>query len=822
MADFASGFPDMAYGVWNDLYWVGNESLAANPGIAMFLYGSLGPVGFAKFYCPLALLFFGLAMWVFLRTLGFNATVCALGALAAALNGNRFSVACWGLPSWVICGAGAVLALAAVARSVRTRPFLMSCLAGLGTGVAVSEGFDTGALLSLLVAAYAVFVWLTQGEVVKAAAPKAMVKMGLLVLCAVMLASHILLTLVSTQIKGVAGTAQDEATRRQQWDFATQWSMPVAETARLAIPGLYGYRMDTPDGGNYWGGIGRSPGWEKTGMGIPRHSGSGEYAGLLVVLLALFGVANSFRSKDGPFTVEQRRHVWFWSAVGLLSLLMAYGRHAPVFQLFYALPYMSTIRSPLKFLHIVHFALIILFAYGLHGLIRIGSAGVDEASRGVTAHVLAWWRRALAFDRRWVAGLGGFAGLAIFCVAVFGAKRQQFVEHLTTQAFDARSASAISHFVIGELALFLVLLLVSGVAIVVVQSGFWGGRRAKWIGIILGLIMIVDFGHANRPWVRYWNYNEKYAANPVTDFLKKDAHEHRVTVFPFQISQDLGTLQQLYGIEWTQHLFPYNNIQTLDITQEPRTLEDDKKYREALAKHSPATLIRLWELTNTKYIVGLGGQFASAIGPQLDAGRNRFRLHSSFNIVAKKPGTQPTSLEDVTVQTATNGVFGLVEFTGALPRAKLYRNWSVSLDETETLSLLTNVVFDPHQSVIVGKEIPMPQSAEILPGGADAVRFKSYHPRKIVLEAEAGARAVLLLNDKYSPKWTVTVDGEVSELLRCNYLMRGVVVPPGKHEIVFRYEPHPPALTVTLLTSVAGLGLLIFVFVVDRRREDQS
>src|SRR5207245_5043136 len=31
----------------------------------------------------------------------------------------------------------------------------------------------------------------------------------------------------------------------------------------LLIPGLFGYRMDTPGGGNYWGAIGRDPAWDR-------------------------------------------------------------------------------------------------------------------------------------------------------------------------------------------------------------------------------------------------------------------------------------------------------------------------------------------------------------------------------------------------------------------------------------------------------------------------------------------------------------------------------------------------------------------------------
>ena len=814
-------YPDVFKGVWSDSNWVGADSLSANPGITSFLFWILGPVGFAKLYCPLALLMFGLAVWLFLRALNFSPAVCMLGAVAAALNGNRFSVACWGLPAWVICAAGSVLALTALVYSTRQRPWLMCALAGLGTGISVSEGFDTGALLSLMVASYGTFLWYNQGETPGKATKTVCLRMAVVVACAGLLSAHVLHTLVTTQIKGVAGTAQDQKTKDDQWNFATQWSFPKAETLRLFIPGIYGYRLDTPNGGNYWGSVGRSAGWDQTKQGIPRHSGSGEYAGLLVVMLAGFAFIYSWRRGEDVYTREQKRNIWFWSAAGFICLLLSYGKYAPLFQFFYWLPYMSTIRSPLKFLHIVHLALVILFAFGLHGLFKIGIAAAKDKGESFGRHLGKWWKEVAAFDRRWMVGLSSFFVLSVFSAMLFAAKKGNFETFLQTQAIDANSAKAIGHFAMGELTIYLLLLLFATGAILLIQSGFWGKNTGKWAGGILALFLIADFGHANGPWVKYWDYTDKYATNPIIDFLKENPHEHRVSMPQiFQLGQGFTMMQQMYGMEWTQHLFPYHHIQTIDITQEPRMLEENKKYRETVSAFNPQTLVRLWELTNTKYIIGVGGAFAKQFGPQLDRGRNRFRLHTAFNIIPKKPGAQPKMLQELTVQVATNGSLGLVEFTGALPRAKLYSNWSVITNDTEALSMLTNAVFDPHQSVIVANEIPLPKTAGVNNGGQ--VSITSYGPREIALDALAIRKSVLLLNNKFSPKWKVYVDEKPAELLRCNFLMRGVMLEPGQHKVVFRFEPQPPALIITVLSLVGGLALLVLAIVQPRRKAEEQ
>ena len=192
-------------------------------------------------------------------------------------------------------------------------------------------------------------------------------------------------------ITGIVGTGQDTETKLHHWDWATQWSLPKAETFGLVVPGLFGYKLDTPKdmmpilqnaykGGEYWGGVGRDPAIDRyfdngrqgeQPPGFMRFTGGGNYLGILVALLAAFAVAQSFRRENSPFTETQKRFIWFWAVVVAGSLLLSWGRFAPVFyKMFYALPYASTIRNPAKFVLTLSWATVILFAYGVHVLSR--------------------------------------------------------------------------------------------------------------------------------------------------------------------------------------------------------------------------------------------------------------------------------------------------------------------------------------------------------------------------------------------------------------------------------------------------------------------
>ena len=91
--------------------------------------------------------------------------------------------------------------------------------------------------------------------------------------------------------------------------------------------------------------------------------------------------------------------------------------------------------------------------------------------------------------------------------------------------------------------------------------------------------------------------------------------------------------------------------------------------------------------------------------------------------------------------------------------------------------------------MLVADPLPAPAPGSLTNQNAGTVDFASYAPRRIVLQAKADAPAVLLLNDRFSPIWKVSVDGKPAKLLRCNYLMRGVYLPPGSHTVAFRFSP---------------------------------
>jgi hypothetical protein len=804
MADYY-GAPGGFVGVWDNLHWVGmyGGHFFAIP--TYLLLWLLGPIPFAKFYAPVTALVLGICAWIFFRRIG-NPRVAVLGSIAAALNMNFFSNAAWGLGTRGLSLGATFLALAAIEAGMARRwmvVLLTSVLAGFGVGWSLLEGGDNGAIFSLFVGSYAVFrtwadapAWRTAGM--------GILKGGLIAACAVIMAFPTLEASFRTAGKTSGAPSQETQSPQQKWDFATQWSLPKIETLRVIIPGLFGYRMDTPEGGNYWGRVGEAPGAPQQ---MPRYSGAGEYAGVLVVLIAIWAVVESFRTKGLTFSPIERRVIWFWVVAALIAMLAGWGRHGPLgglfFRIFHELPGLKDMRNAMKFFHALHLCLMILFAYGLLGLSR---RFLDVASKpgSLGEQFKAWWNKPSP-EKSWA--WVSLAGVALAAVAWFGylGSRRSLVKHLQEAGFpDAGMAAQIARFSTNEVLIFTLLLALCVAVLVLILSGAFAGRRAGVVSALMGLILVLDLGRSNKPWIIHYNWKEKYASNPIIDILKDKPHEHRVTVVPFQINQQLGMLQQYYQVEWLQHHFPFYNIQSIDMSQDPRPAADKVAFRQAVKD-----IGRLWQLTNTRYLLGLGGQLPEMLNQQLDPKERRFRQHTAFTLFQ-----QPNS-QAIGVETNANGPFALIEFTGALPRAKLYSNWEVLPNDNAVLTRLGDTNWNPAQTVLLSGDAPKSGRPGAAPGTAtitDAARTKEVHVKTV-----SESPAMLLLNDKMEPEWQVTVDGKPAKPLKANYLMRAVEVPAGKHDVVFKWEMKPKQLWIVGSCDLAGLVLLGVLWAVRRK-----
>jgi hypothetical protein len=90
--------------------------------------------------------------------------------------------------------------------------------------------------------------------------------------------------------------------------------------------------------------------------------------------------------------------------------------------------------------------------------------------------------------------------------------------------------------------------------------------------------------------------------------------------------------------------------------------------------------------------------------------------------------------------------------------------------------------FDPPSG-----RLPQPRMTGLPPTGG-AARLVEDGVSTLVVHVE-GSGGFLVLSDSFVPGWTAEVDGRAADILPVDGAFRAVAVPPGTHSVVFRYRP---------------------------------
>ncbi len=109
---------------------------------------------------------------------------------------------------------------------------------------------------------------------------------------------------------------------------------------------------------------------------------------------------------------------------------------------------------------------------------------------------------------------------------------------------------------------------------------------------------------------------------------------------------------------------------------------------------------------------------------------------------------------------------------------------------------------------------------DLRPGGAgeSSVELVEYKPNKLKYKARVGSgKPLAVFSQIWYPKgWRAYIDGEETPIVRANYLLRGLLISEGEHEVEFRFEPasyytgNKVALgsSLMLILALAGVGYI--------------
>ena len=153
-----------------------------------------------------------------------------------------------------------------------------------------------------------------------------------------------------------------------------------------------------------------------------------------------------------------------------------------------------------------------------------------------------------------------------------------------------------------------------------------------------------------------------------------------------------------------------------------------------------------------------------------------------------------------------------------LPPAEIY-------SAIKTSEFSDHVPFDPLQAALVEEMPPGFETAgtsvhslekieKIEPSHAKIISFSE---TLIKVDAQTPSPSFLILSDSYFPGWKARVDGKYTPVIRTDYIIKGIALPPGKHLVEFEYWP--PYLYFSASTAALSMiAVLTIAFFTNRKK----
>lgn len=476
-----------------------------------------------------------------------------------------------------------------------------------------------------------------------------------------------------------------------------------------------------------------------------------------------FGAAICFLFVLGLLIVRSP-HKWWILVASAIGIVMSWGSNFASLNyfLFDAIPYLNKFRTPSMILIIPQFLFPLLGAWAVNDILKGKVEKEVLAKKIITAAAITGG----------LALILGLFGSMFFDFS--GPADKQFPEQIRSQlvaalredrAAMARNSGLLSAFYIAAAAALLWLFAKGRMGITTLLAG---------LGIIIAIDLIPVAAHY-LPEDKYVDadvYETIFAPRPVDQQILQDKDPYyRV----FDLSRDpFNDALQAY---WHKCVGGYS----------PAKLE---VYQDLIDVHlSKGMNASVLNMLNTKYIIaGQGGQPMAFPNPGA-CGNAWFVSDIKW------------------VKTADEEILAL---NGPLlgDTAQVANAWN---------PLQTAVLRSHYQNELNGYAFGKDSSA--------AIRLTKYGLNDLSFASQNSQNGLAVFSDIWYPHgWKAYIDGQETPIIRVNYLLRGLKIPAGQHEIVFKFRPESYATgnTISLITSLLVLALCVLAGLWLWRKHKQS
>lgn len=127
----------------------------------------------------------------------------------------------------------------------------------------------------------------------------------------------------------------------------------------------------------------------------------------------------------------------------------------------------------------------------------------------------------------------------------------------------------------------------------------------------------------------------------------------------------------------------------------------------------------------------------------------------------------------------------------------------------EEMKALTGL--DPAQTAVIDASFK-DKVPEFKPADStSSIRMVKFDNDEINYQSDAAAPHLAVFSEIYYKDWKAYINGKPAPYVKANYVLRAMVIPAGKNEITFRFEPNIYHLGNTISTITGWLVFLLFL-----------
>ncbi|HVG11597.1 MAG TPA: YfhO family protein [Flavisolibacter sp.] len=453
------------------------------------------------------------------------------------------------------------------------------------------------------------------------------------------------------------------------------------------------------------------------------------------------------------FFILDNRHKWWILSLLVLSLLMSWGSYFEGFNsvLLNVLPMYNKFRAPSMIIVIPTFLLCMMAVMSLHAMLF---AENNEA-----------------FKDRFKKGLLLNAGVLLVLLIIYFTSdyKSSGDEQLLSQVGAA--PEQVQGYVRGFLngleedrkSLFFSSLLRTLFLMLASAGVLWlaiRGKMGKWVAVgVLGVMALADVMSVNTKYLNSENYQEQeeydvsFTPTPVDTQIMQDTSYYRV----LDVRQGLSVA---LGMQGALPSYFHNSIGGYH----PAKLSIYQDLIQHQLSKFPNSLPVI-NMLNTKYVIQADQSGAASVFTNPDAA-------------------------------------GPAWFVKALRFEK---------GPAEVMNALST--FSPRDTAILFEKDKAIVPAASAQDSASQIRLISNSNDELIYSSSSASAGFAVFSEIYYEKgWKAFIDGKETPIVRTNYVLRGLTVPAGQHEIRFAFKPDS-YFTGKTISLVAGLLVLLFLAV---------